>query len=53
MRQCNREYETCVSGAGASGGTGGTGSIFNIPDRILTPNKPRDMKRDKLEGDQD
>jgi hypothetical protein len=52
MRQCNREYETCVSGAGA-GTDGGTGSIFDIPDKILTPNKPRDMRRNKLQGDQD
>jgi hypothetical protein len=31
IRQCNREYETCVSGAG------GTGSIRNIPDKLTTP----------------
>jgi hypothetical protein len=51
MRQCNREYETCVSGAGGAAG-GGSGGIFDIPAKILTPNKPRDMRRDR-EGDQD
>ncbi len=47
MRQCNREYETCVNGAG---GGGGMGSILNIPDKLTTPSskqRKRDVHRQK------
>jgi hypothetical protein len=52
MRQCNREYETCVSGAGA-GTSGGIGSVLGSPEKLLTPNKPKDIRRKKQQGDQD
>jgi hypothetical protein len=54
IRQCNREYETCVSGAGGS-----SGSVLDFPGKLLTPAKPkpnpkpRDMHRNKLEGGAD
>lgn len=45
IRQCNREYETCVGGAG---GAGSAGSILNIPDKLTTPTtkqRKRDVRR--------
>jgi hypothetical protein len=37
MRECNREYETCVGGAGTG--------VFNLPNLTETPTK-RERKRD-------
>jgi hypothetical protein len=44
IRQCNREYETCVSGAG--GGGGDLGSVLGIPEKLSTPTTKRERKRD-------
>jgi len=35
VRQCNREYETCIGGAGGAGG--GIDSILNLPNKLDTP----------------
>ncbi len=44
MRECNKEYETCVGGAG--GGT--LGGVLGIPEKLSTPTtkeRKRDVRR--------
>ncbi|MEO8606162.1 MAG: hypothetical protein ABI629_26560 [bacterium] len=48
VRQCNREYETCVSGAGA--GSGSVGDILGFPKKAFATPKPN-MRRNKPQSD--